>query len=416
MRVSRNRWCGGRRSPSSCATTGSTARWSPRQRPRCPRRSAGCGTGITATPGSATRPTPCSPCAASASAPRPTHSWAGCWTPSNRAGSRGSCTTSTAARCPMSGRIPSSKATVAPPRCDGATARPTSASTMCTARYLTARTSGPAAAASSSRRYGRRWPSWPTWRGGLAAAGPGHLGGTQRGPGLHLLRGDVPGGAGPGCGHRRTARAARTGPGLAGSRRQAAADHPGPVLGRGCSDAERASWRRVVAPVLSAWSKDLVPLLEYPAGSQGPGPVTEEAGRRPAGGSRGVVPPGQQHTPLQPWWDPGADTSVSPETDHVLVAGVRVARGSRVVMRPGSRRADAQDIFLTGREALVEAVLHDVDGQVHVAVSPVSDPLADLQRNHGRFLYFAPDEIEPVPAASGGGNGDDGEYREGGTR
>ncbi|HET7243402.1 MAG TPA: hypothetical protein VFJ07_01105 [Streptosporangiaceae bacterium] len=114
-------------------------------------------------------------------------------------------------------------------------------------------------------------------------------------------------------------------------------------------------------------------------------------------------------TPSQPWWDPGADSSVSPETDHVLVAGVRVARGSRVRMRPGARRADAQDIFLTGREALVEAVLHDVDGQVHVAVSPVSDPLADLQRNHGRFLYFAPDEIEPVPAASGGGTDDDSE-------
>jgi hypothetical protein len=121
-------------------------------------------------------------------------------------------------------------------------------------------------------------------------------------------------------------------------------------------------------------------------------------------------------TPSQPWWDPGADTSVSPETDHVLVAGVRVARGSRVRMRPGARRADAQDIFLTGREALVEAVLHDVDGQVHVAVSPVSDPLADLQRNHGRFLYFAPDEIEPVPAASGGRTGDDGEYRKEETR
>ena len=25
--------------------------------------------------------------------------------------------------------------------------------------------------------------------------------------------------------------------------------------------------------------------------------------------------------PDVPWWDPGADTSVSPETDHVLVAG-----------------------------------------------------------------------------------------------
>jgi len=106
--------------------------------------------------------------------------------------------------------------------------------------------------------------------------------------------------------------------------------------------------------------------------------------------------------PAQPWWDPGSDTSVSPETDQVRVAGVKIARGSKVRMRPGSRRADAQDLFLSGREAVVEAVLHDVDGHVHVAVSPVSDPLADLQRHHGRFLYFAPDELEPVEAQSGG--------------
>jgi hypothetical protein len=100
-------------------------------------------------------------------------------------------------------------------------------------------------------------------------------------------------------------------------------------------------------------------------------------------------------TPAVPWWDPGSDRSVSPQTDHVLVRGIRVARGSKVVMRPGSRRADAQDLFLAGREALVQAVLFDVDGQVHVAVSPAGDPLAELQSSHGRFLYFAPDEIEP---------------------
>jgi len=105
--------------------------------------------------------------------------------------------------------------------------------------------------------------------------------------------------------------------------------------------------------------------------------------------------------PSVPWWDPGSDSSVSPETDHVVIQGVRVARGSKVVMRPGSRRADAQDLFLGGREATVEAVLFDVDGQVHVAVSPDGDPLADVQRVHGRFLYFAPDELEPAGAGSG---------------
>ncbi len=100
--------------------------------------------------------------------------------------------------------------------------------------------------------------------------------------------------------------------------------------------------------------------------------------------------------PSVPWWDPGSDASVSPETDYVLVNGVRVARDSRVVMQPGARRADAQDLFLAGREAVVEAVLHDVDGQVHLAVTPVDDPAADLNRNHGRFLYFAPDEVLPL--------------------
>jgi hypothetical protein len=105
-------------------------------------------------------------------------------------------------------------------------------------------------------------------------------------------------------------------------------------------------------------------------------------------------------TPDVPWWDPGADTTVSPATDHVTVQGVRVAGGARVRMRPGSRRADAQDLFLAGREAVVQAVVHDVDGNVHVAVTPADDPAADLQGSHGRFLYFAPDEIEPIVAAS----------------
>jgi hypothetical protein len=100
--------------------------------------------------------------------------------------------------------------------------------------------------------------------------------------------------------------------------------------------------------------------------------------------------------PDAPWWDPGADASVSPETDEVLVAGVAVRRGSMVWMRPGMRRADAQDFLFAGRLAEVQAVLHDVDGQVHVAVSPADDPDADIQRGHGRFLYFAPDELEPA--------------------
>ena len=84
-----------------------------------------------------------------------------------------------------------------------------------------------------------------------------------------------------------------------------------------------------------------------------------------------------------PWWDPGADRTVSPETDGVVVAGVTVAKGSRVRLRPGQRRADAQDMFLAGREATVEAVFLDVDGNRHLAVTLDEDPAADLQRWHG---------------------------------
>lgn len=117
-----------------------------------------------------------------------------------------------------------------------------------------------------------------------------------------------------------------------------------------------------------------------------------------AGTGSGLAPGGEAtDRPPLPWWDPGSDASVSPASDHVIVDGVRVARGTLVRMCPGSRRADAQDLFLAGREALVQAVLHDVDGQVHIAVSPTYDPAADLQASHGRFLYFAPDEIKPIP-------------------
>jgi hypothetical protein len=96
-----------------------------------------------------------------------------------------------------------------------------------------------------------------------------------------------------------------------------------------------------------------------------------------------------------PWWDPGADASVSPDTDAITVAGHRIARGSMVRLRPGVRRADAQDMFLAGRRARVEAVLLDVDDTPFLAVSLADDPDEDLRVAHGRFLYFAPDEVEP---------------------
>jgi hypothetical protein len=119
------------------------------------------------------------------------------------------------------------------------------------------------------------------------------------------------------------------------------------------------------------------------------------AGISPGDGA--AEPPGCKSA--VPWWDPGADASVSPDTDAITVAGQRIARGSMVRLRPGVRRADAQDMFLAGRRARVQAVLLDVEDTPYLAVSLADDPDEDLRAAHGRFLYFAPDEVEPCEAS-----------------
>ncbi|WP_328773617.1 hypothetical protein [Streptomyces sp. NBC_00286] len=96
------------------------------------------------------------------------------------------------------------------------------------------------------------------------------------------------------------------------------------------------------------------------------------------------------------WWQEGADDGLSPTTDTVLIDGVPVGGGHRVRLHPRVRGADAQDMFLAGRTARVAAVLHDVDGSVHLAVTVDDDPAAELHGWYGRFHYFRPDELEPL--------------------
>ena len=55
------------------------------------------------------------------------------------------------------------------------------------------------------------------------------------------------------------------------------------------------------------------------------------------------------------------------------------------------------DFFLAGRDARVEGVYRDVEDACYVAVTLVDDdPTGDLHAATGRFLYFYPDEIEPL--------------------
>jgi len=73
-----------------------------------------------------------------------------------------------------------------------------------------------------------------------------------------------------------------------------------------------------------------------------------------------------------------------------------VGPGSRVRLRPGGRRADAQDLFLDGMIATVEAVMRDVEGAECLAVTVDDDPAAELQRWRRSFRYFRLDEVEPL--------------------
>jgi hypothetical protein len=102
--------------------------------------------------------------------------------------------------------------------------------------------------------------------------------------------------------------------------------------------------------------------------------------------------------PALPWWEPSVDASVDPWSDTVTVAGVQVGAGSSVRLHP-SRRADAHDMFLRDMVATVAGVFRDVDGELHVAVMVDDDPASAELVAHGRYLFFHPDEIEPLTDA-----------------
>jgi hypothetical protein len=129
--------------------------------------------------------------------------------------------------------------------------------------------------------------------------------------------------------------------------------------------------------------------------------IPDEIFERLHGAVRSIRPAGA----AAPWWDPAVDESVDPWRDTVSIGEITVAKGSRVRLRPGlpngsGRRTDAHDLFVDGMTATVQAVFVDVDGASHLAVTVDDDPAADLYEASGRFLYFHPDEVEPLGTPS----------------
>lgn len=91
-----------------------------------------------------------------------------------------------------------------------------------------------------------------------------------------------------------------------------------------------------------------------------------------------------------------------PGPDAVVVAGVEVRRGSRVVLhpRPGG---DVFDLALDGKTAEVESIEEDTEGEVQLAVALDDDPGRDLgfARQPGHRFFFSPEEVEPLDNLKG---------------
>jgi hydrogenase maturation protease len=92
-----------------------------------------------------------------------------------------------------------------------------------------------------------------------------------------------------------------------------------------------------------------------------------------------------------------------PAPEAIGIAGVEVRRGSRVRLRPRAG-ADAFDMALAGREAIVAGIEQDYEERVHVSVTLDDDPGRSLgsAAQLGHRFFFSPEEIEPLgppPAA-----------------
>ena len=85
------------------------------------------------------------------------------------------------------------------------------------------------------------------------------------------------------------------------------------------------------------------------------------------------------------------------KVESVSIDGIELRKGDRVRIRPRAR-ADALDIALAGRTALIESIEVDVEDKIHLALVIEDDPGRDLglDRMPGHRFFYATDEVEPL--------------------
>jgi len=85
------------------------------------------------------------------------------------------------------------------------------------------------------------------------------------------------------------------------------------------------------------------------------------------------------------------------KVDSVTVAGVVLREGDYVRVRP-RKRADAMDLALAGRVAMIESIETDAEDKIHLALVLDDDPGRDLglARMVGHRFFYGADEVEPL--------------------
>jgi hypothetical protein len=87
-----------------------------------------------------------------------------------------------------------------------------------------------------------------------------------------------------------------------------------------------------------------------------------------------------------------------PELRSVVVGGVELEKGSRVMLwpRPGG---DIMDLALAGKVAFIEAIEQDYEDRIYLAVTLEDDPGRDLGEDRttlGHRFFFSPEEVVPL--------------------
>jgi hypothetical protein len=86
-----------------------------------------------------------------------------------------------------------------------------------------------------------------------------------------------------------------------------------------------------------------------------------------------------------------------PTLQSVVVEGVELKKGSRVVLWPRAG-GDIIDIALAGKVAFIEGIEQDYEDRIYIAVTLEDDPGRDLggDRILGHRFFFSPEEVEPL--------------------